>query len=257
MFGNSKSLPGPMVLLAYGSAGAALLCSYYMLRQMMEQGGVQVGGDVITRLWPFVVLGSSFTLARMAGHLWARRMMGAMILIASGFLYLESISVGTSYFSALHALELKQQAEIASATGSEATEQASRAASTAAASLAGNLEAMQGGRFFTRSNQTAEQMTELMQAQRELIETQRQAAREQSASAQSMTDDNKKSWALAAALSLSIAAIFPSLGLGFTSDAARAERLDANRLWDFTNDDPEPAPSGKSGGLHSIQGGRP
>jgi hypothetical protein len=228
-----------------------------MLRQMMEQGGVQVGGDVITRLWPFVVLGSSFTLARMAGHLGARRMFGAMCLIGAGFVYLESISVGTSYYSALHALELKQQAELRNATGADATEQATAAASTAAASLAGNLEAMQGGRFFKRSNQTAEQLTELMQAQAALLETQRQTAREQSATAQVMTDDNKKLWALAAALSLSIAAIFPSLGLGFTSDAARAERLQANQLWDFTTDDPEPAPSGKSGGLRSIQGGKP
>lgn len=243
-----KSLPAGMVVLAYGTAGAALLCSYFMLRQMMQQGGAQIGGDVITRLWPFVVLGSSFALARMTGHLWSRQMMGATTLMAFGFLFLESISIGTSYFSALHGLELKQQAEIQNASGAQATEAASNAAAAAASSLAGNLQDMQGGRFFTRSNETAQQMTDLLNSQRELIESQRQAAKEASVTASTMSNGQQKLWALAAALSLSIAAIFPSLGLGFTSDTTqvrRSEKLD-------TKEPPqqEPPPGKKPRRLH-------
>lgn len=248
-----NGLPAAMVMLSYGTAGAAICCSYFMLRQIMQQDGVQVGGGVITGLWPFVVLGSSFALARMTGHLWVRKMFGAMLLMGCGFIYLESISVGTSYFSALRALQLKQQHEISTAAGSETTAKLSEATATAATTLAAQIESMEGTRLFKRSNETAERLAGVIQQHKELMQMQAESAKVASVTAQTMTTSQQKLWALAAAISLSIAAIFPSLGLGLTSDAAKSERVSRSRnpLDTYTDSPVSGAPPAKKPhGLH-------
>lgn len=94
--------------LAYAASGVAMTCSYMMLAQLLSAGNVLFGGQIITYTWPAAMLLGSFTCARLWGHFYLREMVKAMSVMACGFLFLESVSVFSSYFSALNSLSAKE-----------------------------------------------------------------------------------------------------------------------------------------------------
>ena len=216
-----KSLPSSMIVLAYLGAGSALACSYFMLRQVLSmQAGI--GSKMIGYLLPAALLFGAAVLARMAGHLHARGFVGALCLVVPCWLFLEGISVWTSYYSVQIGVEQHRIDEQRETAAYKAAEQSSRAAAAAAERLAFNLQNMPS-RYITAGNNAAAQLNELLETQRQLV-TAQQNAGGNAVSTVMGNDSSRQMWAMAIALGLSICVLALQFGLGVTSDGAQAQR---------------------------------
>lgn len=265
---NSSKLPAAMTLLAYLAAGLALSVSWAQLRQVLQMQGGLPSGEYISIALPLAILFGSCVLWRMLGHLFnraarARSFGAAMVFVMIGAVCNEGVSVFTSAMSLSMGVNHRIAQDVQQSDQGRAAAAVSSATTLAAERLANNIANMPE-RYYTKGNQTAEQLQQLIQAQTALNQSTTTGTSVTEQTLQSFgasigwTADQLQTrwaWLLAGCLSLIVLAV--QIGLGSLSDGVLAEKKQASQLWDFSIDDPEPAPAKKSNGLQSIQGGKP
>lgn len=216
-----QSLPPTMVMLAYLAAGSALSCSWLMLRQVLDQKATGLtGGEVIGWLLPSAILFGAAVLARMTGHLTVRATGVGLALVASAWLYLEGISIYTSYISVNVALETRQASERNSTVTAQASNRSQQAVSQAISELTSAMENMPES-WITRRQQASRQLSDLVQQQRALADMNHQQATGMSST---LTDAGQKQWSLLIAIALSVVVLGVQFGLGVTSDGAQRQK---------------------------------
>ena len=216
-----QSLPVPMVLLAYIAAGGAMSCSWLMLRQVLDQQAAGLtGGALIGLLLPTSILFGAAVLARMAGHLSVRGIGFGLVLVGCSWVYLEGISIYTSYISVNVTMETRQQAEKNSTATAIASNQSQASLSRAIASLTTNMENMPDN-WITKRERAGEQLAGLVEQQNRLAEN---AQNQTTAISRTLTDEKQRQWAMAIAIALSIIVLGVQFGLGATSDGSQRER---------------------------------
>ena len=230
---NSR-LPAAMTLLAYLAAGLALSVSWAQLRQVLQMQGGLPSGQYISIALPLAILFGSCVLWRMLGHLFnraarARSFGAALVFVLVGAVCNEGVSVFTSAMSLSMGVNHRIAQDVQQSQAGQAAAAVSSATTLAVERLANNLTSMPE-RYYTKGNQTAAQLQELIEAQ---------TALNQSATGTSVTEQTLQSfgasigwtadqlqtrwaWLLAGCLSLIVLAV--QIGLGSLSDGVLAER---------------------------------
>lgn len=251
-----QGLPATMTGLAYLAAGSALSCSWLMLRQVLDQQAAGLtGGELIGWLLPTAILFGAAILARMVGHLVTRKTASVgLALVAGSWLYLEAISIYTSYISVNVSLEARAAADRESTPLAQSSNRSQEAVSRAISELSASMERMPDN-WITRRQQASEQMAGLVQQQSALASM----SQSQSTAMESAFDGKQQQWALLIAVALSVIVLGVQFGLGLTSDGAQRDRR--GFLDDFLNgggydpdeDDIEALPEKKSRGLSIVR----
>lgn len=216
-----QGLPSTMVLLAYLAAGSALSCSWLMLRQVLDQRAAGLtGGEVIGWLLPTAILFGAAILARMCGHLATRKTASVgLALVACSWLYLEGISIYTSFISVNVSLETQAAAERDNTVMAQSSNRSQEAVSRAISELTTSMEAMPAN-WITRRQQASEQLSGLIDQQQALAAI----SQSQTTAMMSAFDGQQKQWSLLIAVALSVIVLGVQFGLGLTSDGAQRDR---------------------------------
>ena len=167
-------LPSTVVTLGYAAGGACLFCSYLQMRQMMTLQAGDMGAWLGNSL-PAALLFGGAVLWRIAGHLWNREAItrgfkASLITIICSAGFIETVSITTSMMSVNLGVNTRLSDDASQSQQGRAVHAANDAASRAAQRLASNIENMPAN-YITRGNESAQQLTELLTAQRRLLQT--------------------------------------------------------------------------------------
>ncbi len=250
----TSRLPVAMTGLAYMAAGLALSVSWAQLRQVLEMQGGLPSGDYISIALPLAILFGSCVLWRMLGHLFnraakAKTFGAAMVFVLVGAVANEGVSIFTSAMSLSMGVNHRVQQDIQSSQQYQTAGVMGAATTAAAERLASNLQNMPD-RYFTKGNETAAQLQQLIQAQTQLNVS--ASDRGNSITQQTLSSfgasigwtadqlQTRWAWLLAGCLSLIVLAV--QIGLGSLSDGALAERRERDS---WIGEEPAEAPEAK------------
>ena len=232
-----SNLPWFMTALTYAAMGLCLSVSWAQM-QVVLKDQAQLTGWFIQLALPAAILFGGLVLWRMAGHLYNRtqnrvRTFGfAFGLSLMGALFCETISVSTSTLSLAMNINKMVKQDIESQASYKTADTLSSAATQAAKRLTEDL-ANTPDNYRTQARQTTEALTELLDAQSRLAES--QAANSLTASPTERTfsevgsklgingEDLKYLWALLLGIGLSFIPLASQFCLGATSDGGMVE----------------------------------
>ena len=233
-----SKLPKAMAALAYMAAGLALSVSWAQLRQVLEMQGSLPSGEYIAVALPAAILFGACVLWRMAGHLFSRsaqnRSFGpAVAFVLFGAVFNEGVSIATSAMSLTMGVNEQISQDVQATDQYKATQATNQAAAMAAQRIGENIQNMPAN-YYTKGNESASQLTELLNAQANLAQTTNASTETTSSTARTMDEFGqtlgltgtqlKTRWSWCLAICLSLIPMALQIGLGSLSDGAMTEK---------------------------------
>lgn len=232
MSSTPSRLPAGAIVAAYFAAGVCLYTSALQMHEVFASHSVTSGsGQRAILLCAAILIGGAVSW-RLLGHLYSRHAAAksfgaALFLVTLACIYTEGMSIATSAMSLTTGVNARLIEDARTSPGSQANERIQNAAATAIEQLAGDLENMPSN-YYTRGQQTADSMAQILAQQTQLAKVQAEATTANSATARTLDQIGSKfgwtadqvaaRWALGIALALSLIPLATQLALGTLSD---------------------------------------